>query len=148
STKLRKRCWCLCLESTPMVNTVSMLSLASGIPRQDLVSMKVAPLNFGALNNGAAALCEADCRFSSIAPADLASFVSLAKLLKRKEGVEVLFIDSLQRIEFEPGKVPSPTEQRWISQVIRAVAHAGELTVVAGFNRPGVPFPDLASDST
>jgi hypothetical protein len=33
------------------------------------------------------------------------------------------------------------------SQLLTAMAHAGELTVVAGFNRPHVPFPDLVSDS-
>ena len=51
------------------------------------------------------------------------------------------------RVEFWREGASSPTEQRWISQVLMAVAHAGELTVVAGFNRPHVPFPDLVADS-
>ena len=50
--------------------------------------------------------------------------------------------------DFEQERASSPTEQRWISQVLTSVAHAGELTVVAGFNRFGDQFPDLYSDST
>jgi hypothetical protein len=50
--------------------------------------------------------------------------------------------------DFRQGLGFDPAEQRWISQVLTAVAHAGELTVVAGHYRPGVPFPDLISDST
>lgn len=77
---------------------------------------------------------------------NLAALV-LAKTVK-KEGVDILFIDALHRIEFERGRASTPAEQRLISQVLRAVAHAGELSVVAGFNRLGDQFPDLYSDST
>ena len=147
ATKLRKKCWYLCIESTPMFNVLSMLSLASGVPRQDILSLKVAPPHFGALNDGAAELCEAECRFSQSPPIDLAAIVALAKTLSKQEGAEVLFIDALHRVQFEHGRASSPAEQRWISQALRAVAHAGELTVVAGLIRPGDQFPDLDCDS-
>jgi DnaB-like helicase C terminal domain len=130
-----------------MLSVLSMLSLASGIERENVVDLKVAPSDFGALNDGAAELFEADCRFSLAPPRDLAALVSLAKQLKKQEGVEVLIIDALHRIELERGRDSTPSEQRSISQVLTAVAHAGELTVVAGFNRPHVPFPDLVADS-
>jgi len=148
SSLLRKRCWYLCLESTPMASMLSMLSLASGVPRHDLLDLKVAPPHFAALNEGLAALYQTHCTFSLASPMDLTGLVSLAKTVKKQGGVEVLIIDALHRVEFEHGKVSTPTEQRWISQVLRAVAHAGELTVVAGFNRPGDSFADLPSDST
>ena len=67
--------------------------------------------------------------------------------MKQKEGVEVLIIDALHFVEFEHGRQANETKQRRISQVMQAVAHAGELTVVAGINRPSDQFPDLASDS-
>jgi hypothetical protein len=144
-TKLKKKCWYLCLDSTPLLNVLSMLKLASGIPLENLVSLKIPPPHFGAFNDGAAELYEADCRFSLVPPTDLAALVSLAKTVKKQ--VEVLIVDDLHRIEFERGRDSTPKEQHWISQVLRAVAHAGELTVIAGFNRPHVPFPDLVADS-
>jgi replicative DNA helicase len=147
ATKLKKKCWYIS-ESTPMPHVLSMLSLASGIPREDLLDLKVAPPDFGTLNDGAAELCEADCRFSLKPSSYLADIVSLAKTVKKQEGVEVLLIDALHRIEYERGRTSTPAEQGLISQVLRAVAHAGELTVIAGFHRPGDPFADLASDST
>jgi len=126
---------------------LSMLGLASGVPRQDLLSLKIAPPHFGALNDGAAELYEADCKFSLAPPTDFAGIVSLAKILRKQEGVEVLLIDAFHRIVFERGRDSTPAEQRRISQVLTAMAHAGELTVVAGFNRPHVSFPDLVADS-
>ena len=147
SAKLGKRCWYLCLESTPMTCVLSTLSLSSGIPIEVLQSSRIPPPYFPAFNEGAAELYAADLTFCPLLSADIGTIVSLAKYLKRNKGVEVLLIDALHRVEFEPGKISSPTEQRWISQVLRAVAHAGELTVVAGFHLPGVPFPDLAADS-
>ena len=147
AAKQRKRCWYLCLESTPMLNMLSMLNLASGVPRRNLLDLKVPPPYFGALNDGAAELYKADCRFSVAPPADLASIVSLAKQL-RSEGIEVLLVDALHRIEFGKGRASTSTEQRWVAQALRAVAHASELTVIAGFHRLGDPFADLPSDST
>ncbi len=147
ATKSKKRCWYLCLQSTPILNVLSMLSLASGIQREDLLDLKVAPSDFGALNDGAAELYEADCRFSLAPPTDLGDILSLAKMVKRQEAVEVLIIDALHRIEFEQGNDSTPKEQHWTSQVLMALAHAGELTVIAGFHRPHVPFPDLVADS-
>ena len=91
ATKLKKKCWYLCLETEPMPNVLSMLNLASGIPLEDLLSFKVAPPTFGALNDGAAEIYKADCWFSLTPPLDLDTIVSLAKRVK-KEGVEVLFI--------------------------------------------------------
>jgi hypothetical protein len=148
SCVLGKRCWYLSIESSPMNSLLSMLALSSGIPIEVLLSSRIPPPYFAALNDGATELYQADCRFCQTAPMDLASLVSLAKLLRRQEGIEVLLIDALHRVEFEPGRASSPTEQLWISQAMQAVAHVGELTVVAGFDSPGVPFPDLASDST
>jgi hypothetical protein len=147
ATKLRKKCWLLSCESTPMLNVLSMLALASGIGRRDLLSLTIPAPCFAALNDALETLYKADCKFSIAPPRDLASIVCLAKTLKKQEGVEVLFVDALHRIEFEPGKPSSPTEQRWISQVLTAVAHAGELTIVAGCDRPDEQFPDLAADS-
>ena len=147
ATKLKKRCWYLCLESTPLLSVLSMLSLTSGIPREDLLDLKVAPPDFGALNDGAAELYISDCRFSLAPSIDLSALVSLAKQLKKRGGGEVLFIDALHRIDLERGRASTPKEQRWISQVLRAVAHAGEIVVIAGFNRRGDPSPDLDSDT-
>ena len=43
AAKLKKRCWYISLDSTPLLNVLSMLSFASGIPREDLLDLKVSP---------------------------------------------------------------------------------------------------------
>lgn len=125
----------------------SILTLATGIPEKVLSSGKIPPPYFPELNAGAEELYGCDCRFYD-APRDLAGFISLAKYVKKSEGAEVIVIDALHRMEWEPGQLSNQRQHRFMSEVLRSVAHAGELTVVAGFNRLHVPFPDLASDST
>ena len=65
---------------------------------------------------------------------------------KRPRIIRLMF--KVASSDFEQERASSPTEQRRLSQVMRAVAHGGALTAVAGFNRQGDPFPDLAADST
>jgi len=146
TAKLGMKCAYICLESEPMLNVRSMLSLATGIPEKVLSSGKIPPRYFPELNDGARELHHCDCWFYD-GPRDLAGVISLAKYLKKTEGAEVIVIDALHRIEFEPGKLSSPSQHRFISEVLCSVAHVGELTVVAGYNRPHVPFPDLVADS-
>jgi hypothetical protein len=68
------------------------------------------------------------------------AIVSLEKMVKKK-AVVVLLVDSLHHVEFEQGRPSTPTEQRCISQVLRAMAHAGELTAVAGYHLPRCAGP-------
>jgi len=146
TAKLGKRCAYICLESEPLLNVRSMLSLATGIPEKVLSGGRIPPRYFPELNDGARELYHSDCRFYDV-PIDLGRLISLAKHLKTKEHTEVIVIDALHHIEFEPGKLSNPSQHRFISEVLCSVAHAGELTIVGGYNRPHVPFPDMAADS-
>lgn len=52
SSVLGRKCWYICLGSTPMLNLLSMLNLASGVPRRNLLDLKIPPPYFAALNEG------------------------------------------------------------------------------------------------
>jgi hypothetical protein len=110
TAKLGMKCAYLCLESDPVRNVRSMLSLATGISHKVLASDKVPRCYFPDLNDGAQELYHCDCQFYD-APLDIGRFVSLAKHLKT-EHTEVIVIDALHQIEFEPGKLSSPSHHR------------------------------------
>jgi hypothetical protein len=137
----------VCLESKPLANVVSLLSLASGIPQRDLFSLQVCRSHFGTLNRALEELDVSNPLFFEGWRLDLNGLISLIRYLKKHEAVETVIIDALHQVHSERDKPATRAEQRLISSVLQSTAHVGHFHVVAGFYDPCVPFPNLLSDS-
>ena len=70
-------------------------------------NFRIPPPFFAAFNEGAAKLYNADLTFCPLLSVDIATIVSLAKYLKRKEGVEVLIIDALHESNLTQAGLPA-----------------------------------------
>ena len=143
----KKKTAFLCDKATPLQSVLSLVSLATGLSQSDPDEFRVSPKHFALLNEALSALYDVDLTFCQTTPLKIDSVIALARRLKKQEGVEVFVVEGLHHIELESGKQTSQTEQRFVSALLRSVAHIGELTIVAGHYSPDDPFADLSCDS-
>ena len=137
----------ICLESKPLTNLLSMVSLATGIPKTDLFSLHVCRSDFGALNRGLTELYIANPLFCELPRLDLNELIALIRHLKKNEDVETVVIDALHRVRIDAERLATRTEQGLISSVLKSTAKVGKLRIVAGFYDPDVEFPDIHGDT-
>lgn len=137
----------LCSESRPLSTMLSLLSLASGIPQGDLLSLRVCRTQFEALNRALENLYLANPGFCEFSPIDFSELLALIRRMKKHVGVETVAIDALHHVRFDVEGQATNAEQSLITRLIQSTAHMAKLTIVAGFYDPEVEFPDLHGDT-
>jgi hypothetical protein len=137
----------VCVESKPLTHLLSLIALATGIPKTDLQTLSVCREHFGSLNHGLEQLWVPNPLFCESPQIDLNGLIALIKHLKKHQDVEAVIVDALHLIRFDRKNPATRAKQRLISSVLRSTAHVGKLQIVAGFYDPEIDFPTLAADS-
>ena len=141
SMGLGKKTAFVCLESRPLSSILSLISLASGIPKTDLHSLQVCRSHFEALNRALEQVWVTNPRFCEPRSLDMNGLIRLIRNLKKHAGVETVIIDALHQVRFDGDTPATRAEQRLISSVLRSTAHVGKLRIVAGFCDPAIRVP-------
>jgi replicative DNA helicase len=88
----------VCIENQPDAMMLEMISCVSGIPSHYLRERKVPPPLFSALNIALSRIYNARLFFSPPVATDLKSINSLVYWLKRRYGIKVLMLDSIETL--------------------------------------------------
>jgi replicative DNA helicase len=92
----------VCVEHTPDAVMSEIISCVGGIPPHYLRERKVPPPLFGTLNIALSRIYKARLCFSNPIATDTKSVNSLARWLKRRYGIKVLMIDSIEALTNAP----------------------------------------------
>ena len=105
------------------------------------------PRLFGNLNDALSELYLTDLTYYKMPSLNIDQVITLAKRLKKREGIEVIVMDALHRIDIQSSERTSQTERRFISSALKSVAHVGKMIIVGGYSTPDDPFAALVADS-
>ena len=124
----------VCVERTPDAVMTEIISCVSGIPPYYLRERRVPPPLFATLNIALSRIYHAHLYFSK-PEADMRSIYSLAAWLKRRHGVKVLMIDSIEGLTNAPA---DRTTLLRTNQELQGIAHNLGLCLVAASHSIGI----------
>jgi hypothetical protein len=137
----------LCLESRPLTNLLTLISLQSGISQGDLLSLYVCRKHFEVLNHALEQIYAINPIFCESSRLDLNRLIALIRQLKKHQGIEAVIVDALHRVRLDGSKHTTSKEQSHISSILKATANVGRMNIVAGFYDLEVEFPNLPADT-